>query len=248
MNKNFIAGVFMGICLIFLCILLIYSQQKGYSVETPQIYEQNYIKTTPSFNIDLLQKNISKIINEYPSLETGVSVQSYLDNLQVNINSDTNFDAASTNKLPVAIYALHKIDQGELSFDTDIYGVSLRDTLEAMIIQSNNQAWENLISYFRILNIKGYLKPLGITSFYNYDQNVISPQDAAKLMRLSQNGILGKDTAQYLINIMSRSITGPINLPAEFINIPKKTGWLDTNYNLIGVISKDKLLSNAKLA
>ena len=239
MNKNFIAGALMGICLIFAGMLLIYNQQKGYSIDTPQSNIQAPAITKPSFKNDVLEQNLSIILSQYPSLENGISVQSYADSVQVNINANTNFDAASTNKLPVAVYALQKIDQGELSFDSSIYGTSLKDTLESMIIQSDNQAWENLLTYFGIQNIKEYLAPLGVTSFYNNDQNVISPQDAAKLIRLSQNGALGKNTAEYLENIMSQSITGPVSLATEFANMPKKAGWLDTNYNFVGIINKD---------
>ena len=239
MNKNFVAGALMGICLIFVVMLFIYNQQKGYSIDIPQPTNQIQPQPLPSFNKDLLLQNISLVTNNYPALETGISVQSYLDNLQININADNNFDAASTNKIPVAIYALHKIHHGELSFDTDIYGLSLRETIELMIIQSDNQAWENLLSYFGIQAIKEYLAPLGVTSFYNNDRNVISPQDAAKLIRLSQTGALDKDTAEYLTNIMAQSVTGPISLAADYNNMPKKTGWLDTNYNFVGIISKD---------
>ncbi len=239
MNKNFLAGALMGICLIFAGMILIYNQQKGYSIDIPQPTNQKQPQPLPSFNKDLLLQNINLITNDYPALETGISVQSYLDNLQININADSNFDAASTNKLPVAVYALHKIDHGELSFDTNIYGLSLKETLELMIIQSDNQAWENLLSYFGIQTIKEYLAPLGVTSFYNNDQNIISPQDSAKLLRLSQNGVLGKDTAEYLANIMAQSVTGPVTLATEFANSPKKTGWLDTNYNFVGIIGKD---------
>ena len=239
MNKNFVAGALMGICLIFVVMLFIYNQQKGYSIDIPQPTNQKQPQPLPSFNKDLLLQNISLISNDYPALETGISVQSYLDNLQININADNNFDAASTNKIPVAIYALHKIHHGELSFDTDIYGLSLKETIELMIIQSDNQAWENLLSYFGIQAIKEYLAPLGIASFYNNDQNIISPQDSAKLLRLSQTGALDKDTAEYLTNIMAQSVTGPISLSADYNNMPKKTGWLDTNYNFVGIISKD---------
>ncbi len=239
MNKNFVAGALMGICLIFVVMLFIYNQQKGYSIDIPQPTNQIQPQPLPSFNKDLLLQNISLVTNNYPALETGISVQSYLDNLQININADNNFDAASTNKIPVAIYALHKIHHGELSFDTDIYGLSLKETIELMIIQSDNQAWENLLSYFGIQAIKEYLAPLGIASFYNNDQNIISPQDSAKLLRLSQTGALDKDTAEYLTNIMAQSVTGPISLSADYNNMPKKTGWLDTNYNFVGIISKD---------
>ena len=239
MNKNFLAGALMGICLIFAGMLLIYNQQKGYSIDTPQTNNQAPTKTAASLNNNKLRQNLNIILNQYPGIDSGISVQSYADNVQVNINANNNFDAASTNKLPVAIYALQKIDQGELLFDTNIYGSSLKDTLESMMIQSDNQAWENLLSYFGIQNIKEYLAPLGVTSFYNNDQNVISPQDAAKLMRLSQNGALSKNTAEYLENIMSQSITGPVSLATEFANMPKKAGWLDTNYNFVGIINKD---------
>ena len=239
MNKNFLAGALMGICLIFAGMLLIYNQQKGYSIDTPQTNNQAPTKTAASLNNNKLRQNLNIILNQYPGIDSGISVQSYADNVQVNINANNNFDAASTNKLPVAIYALQKIDQGELLFDTNIYGSSLKDTLESMMIQSDNQAWENLLSYFGIQNIKEYLAPLGVTSFYNNDQNVISPQDAAKLMRLSQNGALSKNTAEYLENIMSQSITGPVSLATEFANMPKKAGWLDTNYNFVGIINKN---------
>lgn len=239
MNKNFLAGATLGICLIFAGMLLIYNQQKGYSIDIPQPTEQIHTQDKPSFNSALLTQNLNTINNDYPDIDKGISVQSYDDNLQVNINGESNFEAASTNKLPVAIYALHKIDHNELSFDTDIYGLSLKDTLEAMIIQSDNQAWENLISYFGIQTIKDYLNPLGILSFYNNEENVISPQDAAKLLRLSQNGALSKNTSDYLINMMSQSITGPVNLPDAFANIPKKTGWLDDSYSFVGIINKD---------
>ena len=239
MNKNFLAGALMGICLIFAGMLLIYNQQKGYSIDTPQTNNQAPTKTAASLNNNKLRQNLNIILNQYPGIDSGISVQSYADNVQVNINANNNFDAASTNKLPVAIYALQKIDQGELLFDTNIYGSSLKDTLESMMIQSDNQAWENLLSYFGIQNIKEYLAPLGVTSFYNNDQNVISPQDAAKLMRLSQNGALSKNTAEYLENIMSQSITGPVSLAKEFANMIKKDGWLDTNYNFVGIINKN---------
>lgn len=239
MNKNFTAGALVGVFLIFSVIFFAYNQQKGYSIDTTQTKFQDPPKAKTYFNDNLAQQNLNILLSQYPDLESGISVQSYTNNAQININANTNFDAASTNKLPVAVYALHKIEQGELSFDTDIYGASLKNSIESMIIQSDNQSWENLLSYFGIQTIKEYLAPLGVSSYYNNDQNVISPQDAAKLLRLSQNGALGKNTAEYLENIMSQSITGPVSLVTEFANIPKKTGWLDGNYNFVGIINNN---------
>jgi hypothetical protein len=192
----------------------------------------------PIFNKDSLDKAISDVVSSYTDLDIGVSVKAIKDESASEYNGDLVFMAASTNKVPVVIYALNQVEQGKVKLNTPIQGIQLQTHIERMLVDSNNESWEALIRYFGNNNIKAYLNDIGISTYYINNQNDISPNDAAKLLKLlTTEPLLNQEHQDLIINYMKIGTTGPLVLEENYTNIPHKAGWLDDRLHLIGYLN-----------
>lgn len=242
MNKFFGAGGLIAVFLLLFTIFLVINNQTNIAENNlktiePNVQEKNV--NNESFNSNKLSEKLSLISNNFSNIDTAISVQSISDSSSSNINGYVSLEAASVNKVPVAIYAFNKIDNNELSLNSDIYGQQLGDLLEAMLVDSNNSAWETLISYFGLQNIKKYMESLNVETFYSQDKNYISAQDSATILKAAYSGALSKESLQYLNKLMSNSYTGPITLPEEYANTANKAGWLEDRYHIIGILEQN---------
>ena len=200
----------------------------------------------PSFDNEALQTKLQEVLDQYPTLETAVAVQSTTDNQSVAIDADAAYTAASTTKVIVATYALKQIEQGAVSFTTYISGETLQAHLEKMIGKSDNDSWKSLLEYFGYKKIGAYANENGAPSF-DAIANTIPPQDMANFLKNLQAGsLINQENVQYLENLMKESYTGPIALSDEHSTIIRKAGWLGDRAHLVGVItSGDKAVSYA---
>lgn len=163
------------------------------------------------------------------NLSMSVYVENLRDGAEMGIHEGHSYPPASMSKLPLAILIMKKVERGELSLDTEISiedddrnessgelyfsptkQLSVRELLEAMLIKSDNTAFNVLLKNadtkdFETLIDKyyGYFHPpdkndtddpyyVTPLAFYNvfsslYLSTVLEPQDSEYILQLLSN-------------------------------------------------------------
>jgi hypothetical protein len=199
----------------------------------------------PMYDTAALQQSLDAIVARYP-LDSAVSVQAVGEDIVTNVQADAEYIAASTTKAIVATYALHQVEQGEVTLQSTISGASLQEHITRMIVDSNNTSWYALLEYFGYSNITAYANANGAPSFKAVP-NTITPIDMAKFIHNMHAGtLINKEHQTFLEGLMSTAYTGPIKLNDSFSSVIRKAGWLSDRAHLTGVVvSGDKAVSYA---
>lgn len=191
----------------------------------------------PAFDAASLEQSLQTIAGRYPSLETGVSIVVAEQNLHASIEGDIPFKAASTAKVIAATYAIHQIESGSYSFDSIIAGAPLKEHIERMIVDSDNDAWYALFDEFGYPAITEFGNKNGASSFDAAD-NLITPLGMSRFMiNLHQGSVISMNNVTYLENLMARSDTGTIALSPEYSSLVRKAGWLEDRQNMTGLLT-----------
>lgn len=142
-------------------------------------------------------------------------------------NEDYSFTAASSIKVPFAVYVYSLVDKGTLAADktwtytsadyetgtgnliASPYGTKLTiaKTIQLMIRVSDNAATNMVTRYLGYKNIQAYLDGLGFAGI-NVVQNKMTPKAAATVLQgLYKNEYLSKASSDIVIDHMKNSIT-----------------------------------------
>ena len=193
--------------------------------------------TAPAFDARSLEQSLQSIAASYPSLETGVAVVAPEQDQFASLEGDIPFMAASTAKIIASAYAINQIENGNISFDSTIGNASLKEHIERMIIDSDNDAWYAILNEFGYPAIAEFGNQNGAPSF-NAADNTISPLDMSRFMsNLHQGRIISSKNTAYMEDLMVHSDTGTITLAPEFSSLNRKAGWLEDRQNITGVMS-----------
>ena len=116
--------------------------------------------------------------------------------------------SASTYKLYVALMLFDKMDQGEITWDTPILGMSTRTCFEHMIVASTNACAEEWIRQFGAQNINNFIYSKGFstgTSFTNPIANHTTTADLTRYFRgLDEGWLMSSEYRQYLLDALKR--------------------------------------------
>jgi beta-lactamase class A len=142
-------------------------------------------------------------------------------------NEDKFFDAASSIKVPFAVYAYSKIDSGSLAPEKkwtylasdyeegtgSLIGnpvgtkFTIYEVVRLMITKSDNAAANMVIRYLGISNMQSYFAGLGFSGI-NIPRNEITPKTAATILsNLYQGKFMSASNAEVLLGHMKNSIT-----------------------------------------
>lgn len=146
----------------------------------------------------------------------------------VGVNEEMAFPAASTFKVPAAMYVLDQIEQGEASLDellaysdedyqegTGILLGSIeegdtapiRELLELAIVYSDNVANNMLLSRFGRENVYAFMESLGATVTTWEDTAGTTPREMATYMRLllGRRTITDPDLRRFLLDLLANT-------------------------------------------
>jgi len=192
--------------------------------------EQAQILDARTERLSRLDGQIQAVIAAHPEVTMSVAVQevdpSYASTLR-QIGTTESFDAASTGKLITAATYLTYVDQGKLSLHQDIDGQTAELWLRNMIVNSDDDAWQELNDYLTHPILARYADNLGIRD-YNVDDNELGAADIALVLQKLANGtLLSKSNSALLMSYLKlanyRDYIVP-GVPAE-----------DTVYHKVGI-------------
>jgi beta-lactamase class A len=100
------------------------------------------------------------------------------------------FEAASTSKL-VAIFAyIHQVELGKATLAQTLEGQSAQDIIQAMIVNSDNDAWDKLNRYLKFKGEQAYLNSIGVAGKMVSENIQFSTPAMAKMLQLLYQGKL----------------------------------------------------------
>jgi beta-lactamase class A len=190
-------------------------------VETPT--QEN--SAPASANLEELKTNLNQYINTLGPTY-GISLVSADGGINIGINSEQQFVAASTVKVPVAIYILNQIDKGIINpnstityTNTDYEGgtgiiqgdntgtkYSVTKLLNLMISNSDNIALNMLFRNYGRNNFQNYLNTGGYTGIDLVNNKATASSMSSLLSDLYNNKLLKVESKNSLLSYMENSI------------------------------------------
>ncbi|MGD6875673.1 serine hydrolase [Bacillus infantis] len=213
-----------------------------------------------------IQSSLGTNLDAYIKTQRGSIAVHYYDlesGEQYGYNSKKAYKAASTIKLPLALYVMELADQGKLKLSDKLvyrsyhyYGGSgitqkdkigssytIQELLRRAMVYSDNIAFIMLREKVGRLNFTSYIKSIGGTYAYPGGQNLTSAYDLAlyskRLYEFSKKSSNGKLLVEYLKNTVYNT-----TIPAGIKNTPiaHKVGMIpmDLIYNDAAIVFADK--------
>jgi beta-lactamase class A len=136
-----------------------------------------------------LDTQINQLIATNDGVDISVSIIDPQTGVHKHYGETAGYQAASTAKLLTATYYLHEVEQGQLGLNQTINGQHVQSLLQAMIVQSDDNAWADLNDTLGHSELATYAASLGITD-YNVSNNVLSSDDIARILQKLQSGAL----------------------------------------------------------
>lgn len=221
---------------------------------------QFYINITVNNEVldtDDLVKQLDQVLQDQ-SINFGIYVYDLNRDVELGINYNDSFRAASIVKIPIAIAILNEVEEGRLTLDQKYpinsnlvfnniglgsyspgTALTIREYLEAMIKISDNTALSHLDlilqnTYGSELNthLSNFLK----VNFFVYPPETTPKQIGIVFKNLYSNYYLAPDLTNYLIGLMQQAVPDlragiGLGLPNSII-FANKIGFLDTNEDL----------------
>lgn len=200
---------------------------------------------------------LSQIINSWRashSFTTSVVVTELTGNLRTaTYNATSSVVPASTYKIYVAYAILHGIEQGGYTLSTVTSdGNSIQTDLNAMILNSDNDAARTLGFLYGWKNINTLLQSQGTTGtdLYNYippstqpvgDKHTTASDLATILQKLYKGQLLNQTHTQLLLSLMEQQHYReriPSGVPSG-VTVADKPGWLTGNDDPGTIVQND---------
>lgn len=194
---------------------------------------------------------------EAQASDLGIAALDLSNGEMVSIRGDAPFPMASTVKIAVAANYLAQVEHGRRSLDDRIGGTSAARLIEAMIIRSDNHATDLLLrdlggpatvqAWLDQRTVAGLRIDRTIHQLLQDRRDLYDIRDSSTpramvhlLQRIESGELLTQSSRSYLLNLMSRCITGrnrirgllPPGTPVE-----NKTGTLSGYTSDVGFIT-----------
>ncbi|MCM3567383.1 serine hydrolase [Neobacillus mesonae] len=241
-----IGHVFRMILVVFLIFSLILP---SFDLKTVAASDTGFSTKLSSELKNFIKKTGGTVTLQYKDLTTGEVVQ---------INGKTSGRAASTIKLPLAIYIMEQASKGKINLNKKLkyksyhyYGGSgiiqhkkvgtyftIRDLVKYAMIYSDNIAFIMLKEYIGPGNFIKYMKSLGGQYAYPKGQNLTSANDltiyAAKLYQFAGKSSYGKELVGYLEKTVYNT-----TIPRGIKGVPVA--------HKVGMIPEDRIYNDAAI-
>jgi beta-lactamase class A len=176
---------------------------------------------------------ITQIINANPTITFSVSVQDLgvAGSTIRHYGYSGDFDAASTGKLLTAADYLHHVEQGTASLNQNLDGETAGNWLQAMIVNSDDTAWQELNDYLTHADLSRYADAIGM-SHYSPDDDLLNSNDITLLLqKLYDKQLLNNSDTTRLLQYMKQANYRTYIIPA----VPAG----DTVYHKVGLDDDD---------
>lgn len=186
---------------------------------------------------------IQATIAANPGMDIGVATVDVKTGDTKTYGVEEVFVAASTAKLLTAIAFLHDVEQGNHTLTETVGGRSAQASLEALIVKSDNQAWDDLNNVaMSHAEIAAYAQAIGFTD-YNPDRNTTTATSLATLLsKLYQKKLLNEQNTTLLLSYMERAKEVqyiPDSVPAG-VKVYHKPGYLSDRVHDATIIDDGK--------
>lgn len=187
----------------------------------------------------------------------GIAALDLTNGETVSINGDVRFPMASTVKVAVAAAYLSQVDNGRRSLDDSIHGQSARRLMERMLIHSDNYATDLLIrdlggpqgmqQWLRWHGFTDLRVDRTIAQLLRDRRDLWDTRDSSTpvamvelLKRIDKGSVLEPWSRAYLLDVMSRCMTGKNRMRALLpagTRVEHKTGTLSGYTSDVGFIT-----------
>lgn len=226
----------------FLLLVLTFVAQPAFAASSP--------------SLGSLEQQLSGLIAER-SGDVGIAAVDLSSGTGISIHGDDAFPMASTVKVAVAATYLSQVDYGRRSLNDSIRGVPAASLMERMLIHSDNQATDMLLSDLGGPRaVQQWLRFHGFTDLridrtiaqllrdkrdLRDERDSSTPLAMVNLLRRIDNGELLKSASRsYLLQLMSRCETGKNRIRALLpfgTKVEHKTGTLTGVTDDVGFIT-----------
>lgn len=175
--------------------------------------------------------DINAAIATHPGMDIGVSWIDIKTGESQDYGVQDPFVAASTAKLLTAIAFLHDVEDGNNSLSDTVGSRSAKEALEAMIVKSDNEAWNDFNNtVMSHQELAEYANKIGFSG-YDPDKNTVTPASLAKLLaNLHQKRLLNEEHTNLLLSFMKQAYEAPVqfipNLAPDNFKVYHKPGYL----------------------
>ena len=156
-------------------------------------------------DVTAMAGKINTIIADNPDVDISVSITDLTNGQTYSYGPGDVFEAASTAKLITATDFLHHVEQGDAAMDDRINSDTASDQLQALIVNSDNDAWNAFNTSLGHDDLASYADLIGIDD-YNVTENTLSSGDIALLLtKLYQGKLLNHTDTQLLLGYMAQA-------------------------------------------
>lgn len=193
---------------------------------------------------DNFNSQVTALLATDPGDTFSVVTASNLLPLQTLGSTDV-FDGASTGKLLTAADLLTHVEQGTISLQQNIDGETAQTWLQRMIVNSDNDAWEELNDYLTHPSLSSYAASINFTN-YDPDNNTFTSTDVADLLQKLYTGkLLAPTERDLLLSYLKQANYRQYIVAAvpDGYTVYHKIGFDDDELNDTAIITKgDKYL------
>ena len=216
--------------------------------------QQASAESSPSL-VQLEQQLVALVANK--SADVGIAVLDLRSGNSVNIRGNRPYPMASTVKIAVAATYLAQVENGQRTLDHRIGGLTAASLMDRMIIHSDNAATDLLLKdlggpdtvhqWLQSNGIANIRVDRTIAQLLRARRDLWDRRDSATpvamvslLQRLDTGNLLRPQSRSYLLDLMSRCMTGRNRMKALLpggTRVEHKTGTLDGLTDDVGFIT-----------
>lgn len=190
-----------------------------------------------------MSSEINAVISEYPAMDIGVSVIDIATGESQNYGVQDPFVAASTAKLLTAMAFLSDVEHGNHTLSEQVGGRPAKSALEAMIVDSDNQAWKDFNnSLLGHAELEAYANKVGFDG-YDSDRNTVTPVSLARLLsNFYQHKLLNDEHTKLILSYMERAkeVEHITSIAPAGTHVYHKPGYLTDRIHDAAVIDNGK--------
>lgn len=172
---------------------------------------------------------IKAAIAANPGISTSVAVIDLKSNASFTYGVNAPYHAASVGKVVSATTFLKQVETGSQSLDKTLGGTTANNQLQAMIVESDNGAWEAINGAVGFPALQQTAKDQGMTT-YTASTNQMKPLDVATLLqKIYAGNALNETNKKLLFEYMKAANRTDFilsGLPKEGVTAYHKAGWL----------------------
>lgn len=188
-------------------------------------YSRNFIPQSDFLvNLQPLRERLGALYEEYGKLNISLYIEFVNTGANISYNPDARYYPASLIKLPVAIAAVKKIEDGEWNWDSELvlfqgdveerFGdlhkeplgtrFSIEKLLEEMLINSDNTAHLILLRNVGAGEITNYLTNTGLEDLFDSNSNITAKEYTRIFRSLYTSSYLKRESSQKLLQLLSQ--------------------------------------------